>query len=251
VPALGTTFYKSQMDQLAFGIVPAFRRYELFHARYHEMLPVVAPLAARKGDALRILDVGSGMGDAKRFLDQLPAKPRWTGIEINPKRAQMCRALGYEPVIGALDLEEDPLPFADESFDLVIASHVLEHLEQAEWALQEWYRVLAPGGVLILGVPMHLPPVAWLARLKYRLLGRRPRGHCHFFSMGTLKRFLHGYTTRRIWGFRVLSARRQLPLEDYAWFYRASLWLGARLPGLTAEVNVHLEKPASTPVLPT
>jgi SAM-dependent methyltransferase len=45
------------------------------------------------------------------------------------------------------------LPFADGSLDFVIASHVLEHMPLTLPALREWYRVLAPQGVLVLKIP--------------------------------------------------------------------------------------------------
>lgn len=46
------------------------------------------------------------------------------------------------------------IPFEDESFDLVWASHVLEHIEDDIKALQEVKRILKPGGVAILPVPI-------------------------------------------------------------------------------------------------
>ena len=45
------------------------------------------------------------------------------------------------------------LPFRPGSLDFLIASHVLEHLQFPLAALEEWYRLLAPGGVLLLRVP--------------------------------------------------------------------------------------------------
>ena len=159
-------------------------------------------------------------------------------------RGQVCGELGYREVNSAVDLAREPLPYPDDSFDVVIASHIIDHLENASGALRDWYRVLRPGGVLILGVPMHLGPVAALATLRYRLRGRRPRAHCHFFSVLTLRRFLGGYPVRAVTGYRVFSARKHLPLEDWRWFYRLSTWMGRVFPGLTAEVNAFIEKPA-------
>jgi ubiquinone/menaquinone biosynthesis C-methylase UbiE len=46
------------------------------------------------------------------------------------------------------------LPFANESYDLVYASHVLEHIYEDQDALKEIRRILSPGGVAILPVPV-------------------------------------------------------------------------------------------------
>ncbi len=239
---MGRIFFKTEPDQLAFGIVPAFRRFDLHHARYHELVPVIAQIAART-TAPSVLDIGCGRGDAKRFADRAVPVARWTGVEIDREAADASLSAGYGSVVTGLDLDRETLPFADRSFDVVVANHVLEHLADAGGAVRDFYRLVKPGGALLLGVPMHLPPVAWLARLRHRLFGRRPRGHCHFFTMGSLRRLLRDHPVRRIWGFRIVSARRQLPLEDWEWFYRASVWLGARLPWLTTEVIVHVAGP--------
>lgn len=49
------------------------------------------------------------------------------------------------------------LPFADASFDLVFATQVLEHLPEPATFLKEAFRVLNPGGVLILSCPFYWP----------------------------------------------------------------------------------------------
>ena len=97
------------------------------------------------------------------------------------------------------------------SFDVVIASHVLEHLEDARAALEDWMRVLRPGGLLIIGVPMHLPPVARLGSRALPPAGVASvvRAHCHFFSMRSLMELLRPYPVAvRIRGFRLISARQ-------------------------------------------
>lgn len=47
----------------------------------------------------------------------------------------------------------EPLPFPDNCFDLVLASHVLEHLVNYIGAVTEIHRVLKPGGTLVVMVP--------------------------------------------------------------------------------------------------
>jgi ubiquinone/menaquinone biosynthesis C-methylase UbiE len=88
---------------------------------------------------------------------------------IKAKEELLCEVQGIDPEPGAhgvgrftLDLwKERPiiqgsaesLPFADNSFDVVYSSHVLEHVESETKALNEMKRVLKPGGVLIIGMP--------------------------------------------------------------------------------------------------
>lgn len=223
----------------AFGAVPAYRRYELRQARYLDMVPAARDLAAERGQ-LQVLDIGSGTGSAKRFLDHAGVDARWTGVEIDPRRVQLCRQLGYHRILDDYNLENTRLPFANRSFDLIIASHIIEHLKSDREALADWTRLLKPGGCMIVGVPMHLPPVAALARLRYRLFGRHPYGHCQFYSMQSLLDLVAPYRVRAIRGFRLFSARKWLPLEDFEWFYRASVRFGRRFPSMTQEVNVEI-----------
>jgi SAM-dependent methyltransferase len=51
------------------------------------------------------------------------------------------------------DLNTFPYPFEDASFDHVLASHVLEHLDRPFLVMKELHRLLKPGGTLIVRVP--------------------------------------------------------------------------------------------------
>lgn len=237
-------FLKREADVLAFGLLPAHRKYELRQARYTEMIPDLGNHLRELGPGAQALDVGCGWGDTKRVLAAVAPAVEWTGVDRNPDCAATCRQNGYIRVIDDLDLEKASLPFGDETFDVVVASHVLEHLENAAEALSDWHRVLKPGGLMLVGVPMHMVWVAWIMRLRYWIRGRDPYAHCVFFSMPSLRRLLKGYDVRRIWGFRFFSARKVLPLEDWEWFYRLSMWVGERFPNITQEVNILISKPA-------
>ena len=227
---------------MAFGAVPGYRRFELRQARYQDM---VAPAVEVIGgiDQPQILDIGCGEGSAKRFLDHAGIDGHWTGIDLDEERVLRCRGLGYHHIVDDLNLERGRLPFPDSCFDLVVASHIIEHLENDAAALADWYRVLRPGGLLMLGLPMHVRPLAALAKRRYEQRGRKPFGHCQFYTMASVRRLVADYPVQGIRGFRLLSARRWLVLEDHEWFYRWSRAFGQRFPGLTQEVNVEIRKP--------
>ena len=233
---------KTSQDQLAFGVVPAYRKYELYQARYHELVPVVAGAMKAKGALLQVLDIGPGNGEAKKFVDALAGPADWTAVEVVPRYIEACKKVGYGTIVEGVDLERQPLPMADGTYDVIIASHVLEHLANAADAWKDWLRVLKPGGHLLIGVPMHPGWLAFLGRIRFRFFGRKPRAHCLFFSMRTLRAFFRDAPVTRVWGFRFFSARQWVPFEDWEWFWKLSRWVGQKAPSLTGEVIVHLEK---------
>ena len=83
---MALALWKARPDQLAFGVLPAFRRFELYQARYHELVPVIGEhlRAAAPAGSAAILDIGAGEGPAKRFVDSLVGPASWSAIEIDP-----------------------------------------------------------------------------------------------------------------------------------------------------------------------
>jgi ubiquinone/menaquinone biosynthesis C-methylase UbiE len=113
-------------------------------AAWDRILDLVIPL----GGPYDMLDVGSGTG----FLAlELAARGhRATGIDFAPAMVARARekaaAQGLTARFDAGDAEH--LPYPDGSFDLVISRHVLWTLPHPQAALDEWLRVLRPGGRL-------------------------------------------------------------------------------------------------------
>lgn len=68
-----------------------------------------------------------------------------------PARHVRCDLYPSAPDIDRVDMLA--MPFADASFDLLIANHVLEHVDDDLRALQEIHRVLKPGGKAVLQTP--------------------------------------------------------------------------------------------------
>ncbi|CAA2138538.1 putative methyltransferase [Hyphomicrobium sp. ghe19] len=71
-----------------------------------------------------------------------------------------AKSRSLRPNVGLLKLDGSSLPFEDCSFDRLIATHVLEHVPFPHRVIQEWVRVLKPGGVLSLILPCD-PGWAW------------------------------------------------------------------------------------------
>ena len=90
-----------------------------------------------------VLDVGCGIGDMLNF------RPGTIGADINAINVDFCKKSGLPCFL----IERGLLPFLSESFDSVLLDNVIEHIEFPEKLILEVYRVLRPGGVVLLGVP--------------------------------------------------------------------------------------------------
>lgn len=95
-----------------------------------------------------ILDIGCGNGSILRYLRGLGYR-QLQGLEISSYAIQRLRGEGIEMHYGALPW----IPLPESSFDVVIASEVLEHVIRRRRFLSEMRRVLKPGGRALVFVP--------------------------------------------------------------------------------------------------
>ncbi len=96
-----------------------------------------------------ILEIGCSGGLLMRQLRDC-GYFRLTGIDISPEAIALCRERNLDDV-RLMDAQQPDLPPA--SFDIIIASDVLEHLADAPRALAAWHQLLRPGGTLVVFVP--------------------------------------------------------------------------------------------------
>lgn len=100
----------------------------------------------------KLLDAGCGTGGLIRRLEQRHPRWQWTGVELEPLACELARTRCAASVVQGSLLA---LPFADDTFNAVVCSDVLYHLDDDVAALQEIFRVLRPGGVVVVNVPAH------------------------------------------------------------------------------------------------
>jgi SAM-dependent methyltransferase len=88
---------------------------------------------------------------------------------------------------GALRGDARRLPFADGTFDAVVTSEVLEHIQDDVTAISELHRVLKPGGTLGVTVPTWWPEkINWMLSDEYHA-PKSPGGHVRIYSATELK----------------------------------------------------------------
>ncbi len=94
----------------------------------------------------KILDVGCGTGGNLEMLAKFGAAE---GVDVSDDALEFCKLKGLTVHKGLAE----KLPFADESFDVVTALDVVEHLDDDVAGLTEMYRVLKTGGKTLIFVP--------------------------------------------------------------------------------------------------
>jgi ubiquinone/menaquinone biosynthesis C-methylase UbiE len=107
--------------------------------------------AVRPGDV--VVDVGSGTGTITRELAALVgAEGRALGVEPNPALRSVAEQRAREAGAGVsfVDALAVDLPLADGSVDVVWCERVLQHLDDPQAAVEEFARVLRPGGRVLL-----------------------------------------------------------------------------------------------------
>lgn len=168
----------------------------------------------------RVLDLGCG-GGRHAFA---ALRRRATVVALDTSLDELGRVRGVVGAMteagelpadqpwGAVNGDALDLPFADASFDRIIASEVLEHLWADSRAIAELVRVLRPGGRIAVTVPAERPErVCWRLDRGYHDV---PGGHVRIYRRGELEAKLAGA------GLTVLGHHRAHGLHTPYWWIR-------------------------------
>lgn len=139
---------------------------------------------ARRGshNPRRLLDLGCG--DGNNLLWLAPFAGELYGSDFNMVR--LARAKARSPAASLFLADILDYPVTDGAFDVIFFNHVIEHIHDDASALATVERILAPGGLLVLGTPNE---GVWWWQLAYR---RAPEtlaatDHVHFYTADTIK----------------------------------------------------------------
>lgn len=133
--------------------------------------------------AARLLDLGCGDGTNLTWLNEFAES--LYGSDYNALR--LARARARMPNAGLFMGNILDYPVVDDFFDVVFFNHVIEHIPDDRAALETAYRILAPGGLLVLGTPNE---GSWWWQLAYKRAPeiRRTTDHVHFYTAETIGR---------------------------------------------------------------
>lgn len=147
----------------------------------------------RVGRGTRFIDVGAGAG--RHSFEALRRGAHVTAFDMDEVELK-----GVESMFAAMELEGEvppggrgeievgtilDMPYEDGSFDVVLASEILEHVPEDVQAISELTRILAPGGVLAVTVPRWLPErVCWALSDEYHA---NEGGHIRIYKADELR----------------------------------------------------------------
>lgn len=123
-----------------------------FLQKSHRLLEQTLP---KVGDLRRVLEVGAGSGHHLPYVSNDFQRYVMTdGSEemLNIARKKFCVEVSSDSLV--LEKQDaTSLSYPDDSFDRLIATHVLEHLPNPVSVLREWNRVVRPGGIISIVLP--------------------------------------------------------------------------------------------------
>lgn len=127
----------------------------------------------------RLLEIGCGGG----AMLELMANLGWSaeGVDFDQKAVAVARSRGLEVRLGSVEQQG----YADNYFDAVTTSHLIEHVPDPRALLLEIKRILKPGGKLVVVTPNGRSSGHALFRRRWR--GLEPPRHLHIFNRDALR----------------------------------------------------------------
>ena len=135
----------------------------------------------------RILDIGCGTGVLLHKLSLCYPKVQFDGLDLSDQMIAQAKAKSLQNVTLIQGDAENP-PYPDDTFDVLMCTSSFHHYPNPQQAIQAFYRILKPGGLLIL-CDMALPtPIRFLAnKIWFRIIRS---GDVHTYSKTEIESIL-------------------------------------------------------------
>jgi SAM-dependent methyltransferase len=138
-------------------------------------------IAARLNDGARALEIGCAAGDLAQALRQRRSFASYDGVEFSPARERAATRLDHVYSVPLETLLSSEI-IEPASYDIVLSSHCLEHLDDPSAMIAAMRRALKPDGMIFAETPNR----SGHSRLPFD----DNRSHIHFFSVLSLTRLL-------------------------------------------------------------
>jgi SAM-dependent methyltransferase/uncharacterized protein YbaR (Trm112 family) len=152
-------------------------------------------LGELEGEQGELLDVGCAF---VMLAERYAQMRRWIGVDLSLPAMAIGRIIHRVSPDSLVCAYSEHLPFADEAFDVVVSSEVLEHTPRPDRMVAEIARVLRDGGKAVVSVPMH---VVDYQDGRQHLIGPTAATHrVHFHSLDGLQSLFqqHGLAVERL-----------------------------------------------------
>jgi ubiquinone/menaquinone biosynthesis C-methylase UbiE len=195
----------------------------------------------------RVLDLACGTGVVARLGAQLVGRGAVTGVDVNPGMLAVARSVAADRAIDWREASAQALPLEDASFDVVLCQMGLQFFPDRARAVREMWRVLKPGGRVVLNVPGPTPPLfAVLEQSLRRHVGHEAAGFiATVFSLHELGEVSTLLEEAGFADVLVHSERKALAVpraEDFLWQYVNSTPVAQAAKGLDEDQRALLER---------
>ncbi len=192
-------------------------------------------IAKRIQPGTSVLEVDCGPGVLARMMVERGA--RVAGTDLSAIAVERTQAKGIPAQ--QVDVDTQPLPFGDDTFDVVVSNSMIEHRFFPDRTLDECARVLSPGGTLIICLPNmgHWLCRWWVLTGRFPYVANSPTDmlHIRFFTVKEARLLCEnrGLRVVHVDGSASLWAREFYPtLVRSRRVRRAYTWLAHRWPSL-------------------
>lgn len=180
---MGASAYRADAPNVARAARPPLRLSALKRRKVAEITRLLGPTAG-----LRCLDLGADNGVVSYLLRQRGGL--WTSADIDDEAVASIRRLVDDRVYR---VDGTSTPFETNGFDRVVIVDLLEHIDDDRAFVMELFRIIRPGGELIVNVPHQKDDL--LRRLRL-FVGQTDEAHGHVrpgYTRHTLRRVLEGH----------------------------------------------------------